>query len=95
MILMDAKKKDKIIMAVVIAIVAALMIGIVVIIMMFSNGDLSEESMYVSTGTMSTALFFVVIIYGAMTLKEQTGAQQYEDYLERRKQREKEEKREE
>ena len=80
---MDEKKKDKIITIITIAIVAVLMIAMAWTIMAYSSGDMAEDNMYILTGSISSAMFVVVIIYAIITMKQQSNAERYKELMER------------
>ena len=80
---MDEKKKDKIITIITIAIVAVLMIAMAWTIMAYSSGDMAEDNMYILTGSISSAMFVVVIIYAVITMKQQSNAERYKELMER------------
>jgi len=81
----DAKKRGRIITAAVVATVAVMMAAMVAIIAFYNSGGMGEDAMYISLGMISSAMFFVVIIYGVFTVNERNTVRQYEEFLERKK----------
>ncbi len=79
---MNAKQKDRLVMVIVIAIVAALMAAMLWMIYSYSNGDMSEDSMYMLSAFLSGSMFFVVIIYALIIEKSNTQADRYQRFME-------------
>ena len=78
----NAKQKDQLLMGVVIAIVALLMGAMLWMMIAYGNGDIDEDMMYILSGALSGAMFFVVIIYALICFKGQSDAEKYKRFIE-------------
>ena len=87
---MDDKKKDKMITIFVVALVGILMALMVVMLTMYTGGSIDEQAMLMMSTALSSAMFVVVIVYGAYSLKIQNSAKSdYERFLEEKENEEK------
>ena len=82
---MNSKQKDKLLMGIVIAIVAFLMGGMLWMMIAYGNGDIDEDMMYILSGALSGAMFFVVIIYALICFKGESDAKKYQRFVEEEK----------
>lgn len=81
MIAMDMKKKDKLITVLVVALVAAILVVFAAVIYMYGQGTVDETMFMAMSSMFSGALFVIVIIYGAFSLRSQNTMkyQQFEE----------------
>ena len=76
---MDAKKKDKLITAIVVAITIGLMIAIALAVYLTNTGAISQDALLIFSSLMSSGMFLVVIIY-ALYINKSRPSQEYEEY---------------
>ncbi len=83
---MDMKKKDKLITVLVVALVAAILVVFAAVIYMYGQGSMDETMFMLMSSMFSGALFVIVIIYGAFSLKSQNTMryQQFEEEYKKR-----------
>ena len=77
-------KSEKILTVIVVAVVATCLIVSAICIKMSGDGAMNDETLYLSLLTLSTVMTSVVIIYGALVMRDRMIAEQYEEYVERK-----------
>ena len=81
---MDAKAERKLTIAVV-AIVAALLISFVSAVIMYKNGSIDENTMFMVGMMFSASITFVVVIFGVIVLNNKSStSEMYKKYVEER-----------
>ena len=81
---MDAKA-ERIMTIVVVAIVAAMLISLVLAVVMYKNGDMSDDSIFMIGMLFSASITVIVVVYGAMVLNNGNSASDmYRKYVEER-----------
>lgn len=89
MVTMDAKKKDKLITGIVVAIVVALMAAFAAIIYMYGQGSMDETMFMIASSMFSGAMFLIVVVYGAISLRNQN-SRKYQEFEEEYKKKQQE-----
>ncbi|MBO4552768.1 MAG: hypothetical protein J5673_06180 [Candidatus Methanomethylophilaceae archaeon] len=81
---MDAKA-ERIMTIVVVAIVAAMLISLVLAVVMYKNGDMSDDSIFMIGMLFSASITVIVVVYGAIVLNNGNSASDmYRKYVEER-----------
>ena len=81
---MDAKA-ERIMTIVVAAIVAAMLISLVLAVVMYKNGDMSDDSIFMIGMLFSASITVIVVVYGAIVLNNGNSASDmYRKYVEER-----------
>jgi formate/nitrite transporter FocA (FNT family) len=83
---MNMKQKDRLLTGLVIAIVAAMLIAFAAVIYLYGQGSVDDTAFMLMSSALSSGLFIVVIIYGAITLKGQN-VERYKQFEEEYKKR--------
>lgn len=81
---MDAKA-ERIMTIVVVAIVAAMLISLVLAVVMYKNGDMSDDSIFMIGMLFSASITVIVVVYGAIVLNNgDSASDMYRKYVEER-----------
>ena len=81
---MDAKA-ERIMTIVVVAIVAAMLISLVLAVVMYKNGDMSDDSIFMIGMLFSASITVIVVVYGAIVLNNgDSASDMYKKYVEER-----------
>jgi hypothetical protein len=82
---MDEKKKDRILTASAVILVAAMMIAMAWVMFAYGNNEISMDAMYIATGSISSGMFLVVMIYAVLCFKGKSSTtEQYMELVERK-----------
>ncbi len=79
---MDAKKKDRTIMAIAVLAVAGLMAALAWIVYSYTSGGIDETAMMAASSALSGALMVTVLLYGIYVYRAPSAAEQYKKMLE-------------
>ncbi len=89
---MDEKKKDRILTASAVILVAAMMIAMAWVMFAYGNNEISMDAMYIATGSISSGMFLVVMIYAVLCFKGKSSTTKQYMELAERKEKEKQQK---
>ncbi len=89
---MDEKKKDRILTASAVILVAAMMIAMAWVMFAYGNNEISMDAMYIATGSISSGMFLVVMIYAVLCFKGKSSTTEQYMELAERKEKEKQQK---
>ncbi len=89
---MDEKKKDRILTASAVILVAAMMIAMAWVMFAYGNNEISMDAMYIATGSISSGMFLVVMIYAVLCFKGKSSTTEQYRELAERKEKEKQQK---
>jgi hypothetical protein len=82
---MDEKKKDRILTASAVILVAAMMIAMAWVMFAYGNNEISMDAMYIATGSISSGMFLVVMVYAVLCFKGKSSTtEQYMELVERK-----------
>ena len=82
---MDAKAKDKLIMAIVVMLVVAQMVAMAVCVYLANTGAITQEAFLMASSATSSAMFVVIIVYALYIYKNRPSesTEEYQRFAER------------
>ena len=81
---MDAKA-ERIMTIAVVAIVAAMLVSLVLAVVMYKNGDIDDDSIFMIGMLFSASITVIVVVYGAIVLNNgDSASDMYRKYVEER-----------
>lgn len=85
---MDEKQKDRILTVSAVVLVAVMMIAMALVMVAYGSNEISTDAMYIATGSISSGMFLVVMIYAALSFRGRSSTT--EQYMELAKKKEEE-----
>ncbi len=85
---MNEKQKDRILTVSAVVLVAVMMIAMALVMVAYGSNEISTDAMYIATGSISSGMFLVVMIYAALSFRGRSSTT--EQYMELAKKKEEE-----
>ncbi len=82
---MDEKQKDRILTVSAVVLVAVMMIAMAWVMIAYGSNEISADAMYIATGSISSGMFLVVMIYAALCFRGKSSTtEQYMELVNRK-----------